>query len=334
MAKKKKTFSAKSILKNKKTSKSKTQKKDLMWVFLKIFFALVFVFVLLYYLTRTNQSQPVDSQIIEQQEMIEATSDIDASEEILLSQPKEEVEKKVKPIQPKEKITYTNFEIPEWQPTTAHQQINNLGYTSSYNTTYGIPNWVAYELTRSEAASQEAKRSDKFMPDPKVKGRSATNDDYKGSGYDKGHMAPAADMKWSETVMEQSFYFTNICPQVPGLNRGVWKYLEEDIRKWAIRDSALVIVCGPLFTKEQVRYIPETHVAIPDAYFKVVCSPYTPEPRGIAFIFPNGKVSKKASEYVVTIDSVEAITGMDFLSKLPDDIENKIEKTSNYTLWE
>ena len=334
MAKKKKTFSAKSILKNKKTSKSKTQKKDLMWVFLKIFFALVFVFVLLYYLTRTNQSQPVDSQIIEQQETIESTSDIDASEEILLSQPKEEVEKKVKPIQPKEKITYKNLEIPEWQPTTAHQQINNLGYTSSYNTSYGIPNWVAYELTRSEAASQEAKRSDKFMPDPKVKGRSATNDDYKGSGYDKGHMAPAADMKWSETVMEQSFYFTNICPQVPGLNRGVWKYLEEDIRKWAIRDSALVIVCGPLFTKEQVRYIPETHVAIPDAYFKVVCSPYTPEPRGIAFIFPNGKVSKKASEYVVTIDSVEAITGMDFLSKLPDDIENKIEKTSNYTHWE
>ena len=131
MAKKKKTFSAKSILKNKKTSKSKTQKKDLMWVFLKIFFALVFVFVLLYYLTRTNQSQPVDSQTIEQQETIETTSDVDASEEeILLPQPKEEVGKKVKPLQPKEKITYKNLEIPEWQPTTAHQQINNLGYTS------------------------------------------------------------------------------------------------------------------------------------------------------------------------------------------------------------
>ena len=234
----------------------------------------------------------------------------------------------------KEKITYTNLEIPEWKTTTTHQQIKNLGYTSSYNTSYGIPNWVAYELTRSEAASHEAERTNKFQADPKVIGKSASNSDYKGSGYDKGHMAPAADMKWSKTVMEQSFYFTNICPQVPGLNRGAWKDLEEEIREWAIRDSALVIICGPLFTKEPIKYIPETHVAIPDAYFKVVCAPYTDQARAIAFVFPNNKASKHPREYVVTIDSVEKMTGMDFLSQLPDEIENEIEKTSNYTHWE
>ena len=315
MAKKRRT--TKQTIKNKKASKQKNEKKDLLWLFLKIFFVLVLISVVLYYMIRPNNNQLTESP---RQEIV---NDVEEQEIVPI---KKQVQK--------EKITYTNLEIPEWKTTTTHQQIKNLGYTSSYNTSYGIPNWVAYELTRSEAASHEAERTNKFQADPKVIGKSASNSDYKGSGYDKGHMAPAADMKWSKTVMEQSFYFTNICPQAPGLNRGAWKDLEEEIREWAIRDSALVIICGPLFTKEPIKYIPETHVAIPDAYFKVVCSPYTEEARAIAFVFPNNKASKHPREYVVTIDSVEKMTGMDFLSQLPDEIENEIEKTSNYTHWE
>lgn len=315
MAKKRRT--TKQTIKNKKASKQKNEKKDLLWLFLKIFFVLVLISVVLYYMIRPNNNQLTESP---RQEIV---NDVEEQETVSI---KKQVQK--------EKITYTNLEIPEWKTTTTHQQIKNLGYTSSYNTSYGIPNWVAYELTRSEAASHEAERTNKFQADPKVIGKSASNSDYKGSGYDKGHMAPAADMKWSKTVMEQSFYFTNICPQAPGLNRGAWKDLEEEIREWAIRDSALVIICGPLFTKEPIKYIPETHVAIPDAYFKVVCSPYTEEARAIAFVFPNNKASKHPREYVVTIDSVEKMTGMDFLSQLPDEIENEIEKTSNYTHWE
>ena len=317
MAKKRRT--TKQTIKNKKASKQKNEKKDLLWLFLKIFFVLVLISVVLYYIVRPNNNgvhQLPNHELVQHEQNIEI-----------------EQQDCVAPIK-KEKVTYTNLEIPEWKTTTTHQQIKNLGYTSSYNTSYGIPNWVAYELTRSEAASHEAERTNKFMPDPKVKGKSANNSDYKGSGYDKGHMAPAADMKWSKTVMEQSFYFTNICPQAPGLNRGAWKDLEENIREWAIRDSALVIICGPLYTKEPIQYIPETSVAIPDAYFKVVCSPYTDEVRGIAFVFPNAKASKHPREYVVTIDSVEKMTGMDFLSQLPDEIENQIEQTSNYTQWE
>ena len=315
MAKKRRT--TKQTIKNKKASKQKNEKKDLLWLFLKIFFVLVLISVVLYYMIRPNNNQLTESP---RQEIV---NDVEEQEIVPI---KKQVQK--------EKITYTNLEIPEWKTTTTHQQIKNLGYTSSYNTSYGIPNWVAYELTRSEAASHEAERTNKFQADPKVIGKSASNSDYKGSGYDKGHMAPAADMKWSKTVMEQSFYFTNICPQAPGLNRGAWKDLEEEIREWAIRDSALVIICGPLFTKEPIKYIPETHVAIPDAYFKVVCAPYTDQARAIAFVFPNAKASKHPREYVVTIDSVEKMTGMDFLSQLPDEIENEIEKTSNYTHWE
>ncbi|MBR5324571.1 MAG: DNA/RNA non-specific endonuclease [Muribaculaceae bacterium] len=354
MAKKRRTTTTKATQKNKKTSKQKKEKKDLLWLFLKIFFVVVLISVVLYYMVRPNNTTPQRVVELPQHEQVskektfEFTQEVEKQEKSVstqqktskqpqpkqeeVKQPKQEEYKKEQP--KKEKVTYTNLEIPVWKTTTTHQQIKNLGYTSSYNTSYGIPNWVAYELTRSEAASQEAERTNKFKPDPKVKGKSASNADYKGSGYDKGHMAPAADMKWSKTVMEESFYFTNICPQAPGLNRGAWKDLEEEIREWAIRDSALVIICGPLFTKEPIQYIPQTSVAIPDAYFKVVCSPYTKETRGIAFVFPNSKASKHPREYVVTIDSVEKMTGMDFLSQLPDEIENQIEKTSNYTNWE
>ncbi|MBR2475781.1 MAG: DNA/RNA non-specific endonuclease [Bacteroidaceae bacterium] len=330
MAKKGKTIpkNKKKPTKKKKTTKPQKQERDLMWLFLKILLVVAIVIVIIILVKRYSKPsipQQIESELVEtEQETTQEESD----------------EKLVEEVKEKEKspnrvvVSYSNLEIPKWETTTSQQLVTNLGYTSSYNTSYGIPNWVAYEITRSEATSQEAERKDKFMPDPKVKGRSATNADYKGSGYDKGHMAPAADMKWSQTVMDQSFYFTNICPQAPGLNRGAWKNLEEDIRLWAIRDSALVVICGPLFTQEPVRYIPQTQVAIPDAYFKVVCSPYTTEPRGIAFIFPNAKASKHPREYVTTINSVEQITGMDFLTQLPDETENQIEETSNYALWE
>ena len=330
MAKKGKTIpkNKKKPTKKKKTTKPQKQERDLMWLFLKILLVVAIVIVIIILVKRYSKpSTPAPST--SQTELVETEVDTESSkQEVVIKEPKkEEPQKRVV-------VSYSNLEIPKWETTTSQQLVTNLGYTSSYNTSYGIPNWVAYEITRSEATSTEAERKDKFMPDPKVKGHSATNADYKGSGYDKGHMAPAADMKWSQIVMDQSFYFTNICPQAPGLNRGAWKNLEEDIRLWAIRDSALVVICGPLFTQEPVRYIPQTQVAIPDAYFKVVCSPYTPEPRGIAFIFPNAKASKHPREYVTTINSVEQITGMDFLSQLPDETENKIEETSNYALWE
>lgn len=328
MAKKGKTLpkNKKKPIKKKKSTKPQKQERDLMWLFLKLLLVIAIVVVIIILVKRYSKPSTPNQSVAPVKELLEA-EETTCQEVVIEETEKEEPQNRVV-------VSYSNLEIPKWETSTSQQLVTNLGYTSSYNISYGIPNWVAYEITRSEATSIEAERKDKFMPDPKVKGHSATNADYKGSGYDKGHMAPAADMKWSQIVMDQSFYFTNICPQAPGLNRGAWKNLEEDIRLWAIRDSALVVICGPLFTQEPVRYIPQTQVAIPDAYFKVVCSPYTPEPRGIAFIFPNAKASKHPREYVTTINSVEQITGMDFLSQLPDETENQIEETSNYTLWE
>ena len=211
------------------------------------------------------------------------------------------------------------------------QIIHHTGYIVSYNKDLKLPNWVSYELTREETKGKE-KRSNRFITDPLVKGLIATNADYARSRYDKGHMAPAADMKWSPQAMEASFYFSNICPQHPQLNRRGWKKLEEKIRDWAIADSAIIIICGPIITK-QPKTIGKNKVAVPQQFFKVVLSPFAKPMRAIGFLFNNRQAVEPLSTYAVTIDSIERLTNMDFFAPLPDEIENKIEAEANYFQW-
>lgn len=211
------------------------------------------------------------------------------------------------------------------------QIIHHTGYIVSYNKDLKLPNWVSYELTREETKGKE-KRSNRFITDPLVKGLIATNADYARSGYDKGHMAPAADMKWSPQAMEASFYFSNICPQHPQLNRRGWKKLEEKIRDWAIADSAIIIICGPIITK-QPKTIGKNKVAVPQQFFKVVLSPFAKPMRAIGFLFNNRQAVEPLSTYAVTINSIERLTNMDFFAPLPDEIENKIEAEANYFQW-
>ena len=211
------------------------------------------------------------------------------------------------------------------------QIIRHSGYTVSYNKDLKIPNWVSYELTREETKGKE-KRGNRFIADPLVTGPIATNADYTRSGYDKGHMAPAADMKWSPEAMKESFYFSNMCPQHPQLNRRGWKNLEEKIRNWAIADSAIIIICGPIIEK-QPKTIGKNKVVVPQRFFKVVLSPFAKPIRAIGFLFNNEQEVEPLSSYVVTVDSIESLTNMDFFAPLPDEIENKIEANANYSLW-
>ena len=211
------------------------------------------------------------------------------------------------------------------------QIIRHSGYTVSYNKDLKIPNWVSYELTREETRGKE-KRGNRFITDPLVTGPIATNADYTRSGYDKGHMAPAADMKWSPEAMKESFYFSNMCPQHPQLNRRGWKNLEDKIRNWAIADSAIIIICGPIIEK-QPKTIGKNKVAVPQRFFKVVLSPFAKPIRAIGFLFNNEQAVEPLSSYVVTVDSIESLTNMDFFAPLPDEIENKIEADANYSLW-
>lgn len=211
------------------------------------------------------------------------------------------------------------------------QIIRHSGYTVSYNKDLKIPNWVSYELTREETKGKE-KRGNRFIADPLVTGPIATNADYTRSGYDKGHMAPAADMKWSPEAMKESFYFSNMCPQHPQLNRRGWKNLEEKIRDWAIADSAIIIICGPIINQSS-RTIGKNKVAVPERFFKVVLSPFVKPVRGIGFLFNNRQAVEPLSTYAVTIDSIEKLTNMDFFSPLPDEIENEVEANADYYQW-
>ena len=213
-----------------------------------------------------------------------------------------------------------NLEIPVYTYPGRYEKeiiINRTGYTLSYNQYYKNPNWVAWELTREETK--------KFMPDPDLPEPRVVHKDYTKSGYDRGHMAPAADMKWSKQAMIESFYMSNICPQVGNLNRGDWNDLEELCRNWADKYGRIYIACGPIFDSKSPKRIGGHKVAVPDRFFKVILIYNRKNPIAMGFIFKNIARSQDLDKYMVTVDSVENVTGMDFFSKLPDEIENRIE---------
>ena len=216
------------------------------------------------------------------------------------------------------------LEIPMIQSSTGGQILKRKGYTLSYNADYKTPQWVAWELTKKETKGKEG-RTNKFLPDPDVRGAKAYTGDYTKSGYDRGHMAPAADMKWSKKAMEESFYMSNICPQNQKLNRDDWGDLEELCRSWARKYGTVYIACGPIYDKKQPKRIGEHRVAVPDRFFKVVLIYNRKSPISMGFLFDNKAHHQALEKYMVSVDSVEKVTGMDFFSKLPDDVENRIE---------
>lgn len=205
------------------------------------------------------------------------------------------------------------------------------GFTVSFNPTHHVPNYVAWELTASEAQGS-VPRNNKFRADTDVYG-CPTLDDYRNSGYDRGHMAPAGDMKWSEQAMADSHYLTNICPQDHSINTGRWSALEKKCRQWVERDSALIIICGPILNDELSTTIGQSQVSVPERFFKIIFSPFSNPPRAIGFIIPNHPTTDGLESLVSTVDNIEAITGYDFFSCLPDELEDQVEKTSHYKLW-
>ena len=216
--------------------------------------------------------------------------------------------------------------VPEGTP---QELLRYRGMTVSFNPLTHQPNYVVWELLGEEVQGEEP-RSNDFCADPDVKG-SATPEDYRYTGYDRGHMAPAGDMKWDPEAMRQSFLMTNMCPQAPELNRGAWKKLEEKCRARAMADSAIIVVCGPIFDGPEPKMrLGDTGVAVPDRFFKVVLMPYAQVPSAIGFIMPNGSVPGGMQTHAVTVDSVEAVTGFDFFHTLPDDVEARVESRCNF----
>lgn len=215
---------------------------------------------------------------------------------------------------------------------TPEQILERTGYVASYNKTNLLPNWVAWHLT-AERTEGSAKRSGvDFAEDTEVPEPRATDWDYYNSGYDRGHMCPAADNKWSKKAMEESFLFTNMCPQNGNLNRGDWNEMEMACRKWAKKYGDLYIVCGPILYKGKHKTIGKNKVVVPEAFFKVVLRTGD-NPQAIGFIYKNTSGNRPKDSYVNTVDEVERITGIDFFPSLPDNVEKNVEATADIANW-
>lgn len=219
--------------------------------------------------------------------------------------------------------------VPEGTP---EQIVEYEGFRVSFNKDNKTPNWVAWELLGSEVDGPVS-RSDNFWQDNSVKGCPATTD-YTRSGYDRGHLCPAADQKWSEKAMADCFVMTNMAPQNHSLNAGAWNTLENKERNWAKRDSAIVIIAGPIYEKSDTERIGQAGVRVPSAFYKVIIAPYLDEPRGIGFVYPNMSSPGNMQNYSMSIDEVEKITGIDFFYNLPDDIEDRIESVTSFKEWD
>lgn len=223
------------------------------------------------------------------------------------------------------------MEIPTYTIKRKGQEIEHTGFTVDYNPEWRIPNWVAYEITKEESLGT-LPRADHFYPDPQVRGICPETYDYSNSGYDRGHMAPAGDMKWSQDAMEECFYTSNICPQNHNLNSGDWNTLEEKIRYWARRYNSVFVVCGPVVSDNPKR-IGRNNVAVPDGFFKVVLCKVGKNWQALGFYFDNTAGHKPLRTYCKSVDEIEEMTKIDFYPLLEDKIENKIESSCDIDLW-
>ena len=216
------------------------------------------------------------------------------------------------------------------------QLVVHDGYITDYNQVTLIPNWVSYELLPKNVVKDGASRTDKFTEDPLLLGLCASTMDYSRSGYDRGHMAPAADFKYSEEAMAETFYMTNICPQNHNLNSGAWNDLESQIRWWCKHyyRTPIMVMCGPVMGKRPKK-IGDNRVAVPASFWKVVCRKdlLSGEYHAVGFLFPNKETDRSYDSFAVPIDSIETLTGLDLLTNLPEEQQQKLESSVEIANW-
>lgn len=206
------------------------------------------------------------------------------------------------------------------------KMIQHAFFSLSYNEKTEQADWVFHYITPHRLQNKVVSRTDNFRPDAMVSTGSATLKDYKGSGFDRGHLCPAGDMGFDSIAMSESFLMSNMCPQYPGFNRGIWNSLEQRIREWGLLFDTLFIFTGPVFYDTTYSFIGENDVAIPDAYYKVLLGKKDTVLHSIGFIIPNLDGLKNYLAYSVTVDKVEEVTVMDFFSVLDDNTEDILEK--------
>ena len=213
-------------------------------------------------------------------------------------------------------------------PSSNGAIIKHTYYSLSYLEPYEQAEWTYYTLT-PEMLKGRAKRSNRFKQDPNVSSGSAQLSDYTGSGYDRGHLVPAADMKLNRLAMNDSFLMSNMSPQHRSFNRGIWKKLEALVRSWG-KESLIHIVTGGVLTNG-LQEIGSNGVDVPKQYYKIIYNPSISSM--IAFLLPNQKVSKPLDYFVVSVNEIENLTHIDFFPQLPDEIESKLEQQKSTDNW-
>jgi len=216
--------------------------------------------------------------------------------------------------------------------STTGSIVGHEHFTLSYNEPYEQAEWVAYMLKKEHLTYDDRKRP-YFIEDPKVKTKSADWRNYKRSGYDRGHLCPAGDRRFSEQAYNETFYTSNISPQDRDFNAGVWNRLEQQVRKWAKKKEELFVVTGGVL-EDGLEEIGEEDVDVPKYYYKIVARGDSSDFKVIAFLMQGEESSKPLRQFVVTVDRIEEMTGIDFFEKLPNDVQVKVESTIDDGAWE
>ena len=217
---------------------------------------------------------------------------------------------------------------PKDLPITRH-----TGFSLLYDEDHEQPLWVAYHLTQEELYGTD-KRKDNFRSDASIATESASLSDYKGSGYDRGHLIPAADLSWSEEAMSDSFYLSNMSPQEPQFNRGIWSSLEATVRNFADTEGEVYVVTGPILTDGPYKTIGKNEVSVPKHYYKVILDYAEPDFKAIGFVLPNEGSDQRLESFATTVREVEQLTNLDFFHLLPDPLEKKLETSFSVADWQ
>ncbi|MDO6760891.1 DNA/RNA non-specific endonuclease [Tamlana sp. 2_MG-2023] len=226
------------------------------------------------------------------------------------------------------KTTTNTFFLPT---STTGQVIHHKGYSLSYSEAHEQPEWVAYELKKSDLSNHNFKRP-YFEIDPAVKTGAAHWRNYKNSGYDRGHLCPAGDRRSSKAAYDETFLTSNISPQEHQFNAGIWNTLEQKVRYWAAKYDGVFVVTGGVL-KGDMDVIGDEDVAVPNYFYKVLVDYNGGTPKMIGFLMPHKNSNKPLYDFVVPVDQIEGLTGIDFFPELEDDLEDQLEASAQYKNW-
>lgn len=218
------------------------------------------------------------------------------------------------------------------QSTHPCQIVEHTYYKLCYSEEHEQALWTAYVLEGESLKKSTIRRTNDFREDPKILTRSARLEDYKKSGYDRGHLVPAGDFKWTEQGMSETFYMSNISPQRHDFNAGIWENLESHVRHWARKNGRLYVFTGPVFGAK-IQKIGPDKVSVPTAFYKAIYDLDEPEKKAIAFLVPHKPTQRSIRDFAISIDSLEKVTGINFFPELEDKLENVLEAQCKPKAW-